>query len=237
MISKTFRVLVPLLQERTHLLCGIFVPRVRPKDNGGKMSDRSGKFAGDDPFEIARQWLTEAEAQEVNDPNAIALSTVDASGLPNARMVLLKDIEVGAFVFYTNYGSAKARELDSAGQAAFVMHWKSLRRQIRVRGAISREEGPQADAYYASRSLKSRLGAWASQQSQPLSSRTALMAEVARVTAAHGPNPARPPFWGGYRLTPVEIEFWADGAFRLHDRFVWRRENPSKNWEIQRLSP
>jgi len=117
------------------------------------------------------------------------------------------------------------------------MHWKSLRRQIRVRGLTSREEGPQADEYYASRSLKSRLGAWASHQSQPLSSRTALMAEVAKVTAAQGPNPKRPPFWGGIRITPLEIEFWADGAFRLHDRFRWRREDPYSAWEILRLNP
>lgn len=201
------------------------------------MADRTGIFAGDDPFRLARAWLAEAEAAEVNDPNAIALSTVDADGLPNARMVLLKEIEPDAFVFYTNYGSAKAQELDHAGKAAFVMHWKSLRRQIRVRGEISREDGPAADAYYASRSLKSRLGAWASQQSRPLSSRGALMAEVAKITAQHGTNPKRPPFWGGYRLKPVEIEFWADGAFRLHDRFRWRRTESDLNWEIQRLNP
>lgn len=201
------------------------------------MSDRTGIFAGDDPFVIARAWLAEAEKSEMNDPNAIALSTVDADGLPNARMVLLKDIEDAGFVFYTNYGSAKAREIDSAGKAAFVMHWKSLRRQIRVRGRVTREEGPQADAYYMSRSLKSRLGAWASRQSQPLGSRTDLMAQVAKITARHGPNPKRPPFWGGYRIVPLEIEFWADGAFRLHDRFRWRRETPEMAWEIDRLNP
>lgn len=199
--------------------------------------DRTGIFAGDDPFAIARSWLTEAEAAEVNDPNAIALASVDADGLPNVRMVLLKDIEDAAFVFYTNYGSAKAQEVEGAGKAAFVMHWKSLRRQIRVRGLVSREEGPQADAYYASRSLKSRLGAWASRQSQPLPSRGALMAEVARVTAEHGLSPRRPPFWGGFRITPLEIEFWADGAFRLHDRFRWWRASPSEAWEIHRLNP
>ncbi|MGX9350570.1 pyridoxamine 5'-phosphate oxidase [Shimia sp. W99] len=201
------------------------------------MSDRTGIFAGDDPFVIARAWLNEAEKSEVNDPNAIALSTVDKDGLPNARMVLLKDIEDAAFVFYTNYGSAKAQEIEAAGKAAFVMHWKSLRRQIRVRGVVTREDGPQADSYYASRSLKSRLGAWASNQSQPLGSRTELMAEVAKVTARHGPNPKRPPFWGGFRITPLEIEFWADGAFRLHDRFRWRRETPENAWEIHRLNP
>ncbi|MBN7785692.1 pyridoxamine 5'-phosphate oxidase [Ponticoccus gilvus] len=201
------------------------------------MSDRTGIFAGDDPFAIARAWLKEAERSEANDPNAIALSTVDADGLPNARMVLLKEIEADAFVFYTNYGSVKAREIEGSGKAAFVMHWKSLRRQIRVRGTVEREDGPQADAYYASRSLKSRLGAWASVQSQPLSSRTALMAEVAKVTAREGTDPARPPFWGGYRIRPTEIEFWADGAFRLHDRFRWSRETITADWSVLRLCP
>ncbi|WP_291726627.1 pyridoxamine 5'-phosphate oxidase [Leisingera sp. F5] len=201
------------------------------------MTDRTGIFAGDDPFAIARSWLGEAEQAEPNDPNAIALATVDETGMPNSRMVLLKEIEDGAFVFYTNYESAKAQELDQAGKAAFVVHWKSLRRQIRVRGTITREDGPQADEYYKSRSLKSRLGAWASKQSQPLDSRGTLMAEVAKVTAMKGPNPDRPPFWGGFRLVPVEIEFWADGAFRLHDRFRWRRMNATAEWEILRLNP
>lgn len=201
------------------------------------MSDRTGIFAGDDPFAIARDWLAEAEGSEVNDPNAIALATVDAGGMPNVRMVLLKEIEADAFVFYTNYTSAKGQEITAAGTAAFVMHWKSLRRQIRVRGTVTREEGPQADAYYTSRSLQSRLGAWASQQSQPLSSRGALMAEVAKVTVKQGPNPKRPPFWGGFRIRPVEIEFWADGAFRLHDRFRWTRASQSDVWEVLRLNP
>ena len=204
--------------------------------------DRTGIFAGDDPFVIARRWLAEAEPLEPNDPNAIALATVDADGLPNARMVLLKEIESsgngdGAFVFYTNYGSAKGREIAATGKAAFVLHWKSLRRQIRVRGVTSREEGPQADAYYASRSLKSRRGAWASKQSEPLSSREALMAEVAKVTLQQGPVPKRPPFWGGIRIHPVEIEFWADGAFRLHDRFRFTRGSPQTGWTSVRLNP
>ncbi|SMX28358.1 Pyridoxine/pyridoxamine 5'-phosphate oxidase [Pelagimonas phthalicica] len=201
------------------------------------MSERSGIFAGDDPFALSQAWLDEAVKSEINDPNAIALSTVDADGMPNVRMVLLKDIEADAFVFYTNYGSVKAQELDAQGKASFVMHWKSLRRQIRVRGLVEREEGPQADVYYASRSLKSRLGAWASHQSQPLSSRSALMAEVAKVTATKGPNPPRPEFWGGYRIRPLEIEFWADGAFRLHDRFRWTRADCKGKWKVNRLHP
>jgi pyridoxamine 5'-phosphate oxidase len=204
--------------------------------------DRTGIFAGDDPFLLARDWLAEAERTEPNDPNAIALATVDAEGMPNVRMVLLKEIEAvgggeGAFVFYTNYGSKKGQEIAASGKAAFVLHWKSLRRQIRVRGLTAREEGPQADAYFASRSLKSRLGAWASQQSQPLSSREHLMAEAARVGVTRGPNPPRPAFWGGIRIRPVEIEFWADGNFRLHDRFRWSRDVTENRWLTQRLYP
>ncbi len=206
------------------------------------MTDRGGIFAGQDPFVIAKSWLAEAEASEPNDPNAIALASVDADGLPNVRMVLLKDIEAdgagqGGFVFYTNYNSVKGREITASGKAAFVMHWKSLHRQIRVRGLVEREDGPKADAYFASRSLKSRLGAWASHQSQPLSGRAALVAEVARVTAQHGPNPGRPPHWGGFRILPTEIEFWADGPFRLHDRFRWSRAGVGADWHVDRLNP
>ncbi len=201
------------------------------------MSDRTGKFAGDNPFDIARDWLAEAEISEPNDPNAIALATVDPDGLPNMRMVLLKEIADDGFVFYTNYEGTKGQELAASGKAGFVMHWKSLRRQIRVRGPVERQDGPEADAYYASRSLKSRLGAWASKQSRPLSSRGALMAEVAKVSARHGLNPPRPPFWGGFKIIPVEIEFWADGDFRLHDRFVWRRKGPLDPWGVTRLNP
>ena len=201
------------------------------------MADRTGKFAGDDPFVLAKAWLAEAEASEPNDPNAIALSTVDADGLPNVRMVLLKDIEADAFVFYTNYDSQKGQEIAASGKVAFVMHWKSLHRQIRVRGTVTREDGQVADDYYKSRSLKSRLGAWASKQSQPLSSRGALVAEVAKITATKGTNPDRPPFWGGFRISPVEIEFWADGDFRLHDRFRWSRNARGTPWNIDRLNP
>lgn len=201
------------------------------------MSDRSDIFAGDNPFEIARRWLSEAEKTEVNDPNAIALSTVDPDGLPNSRIVLLKEIRDDAFVFFTNYRSQKGQELESAGKAAFVMHWKSLRRQIRVRGRVQRETPENSDAYYASRNLQSRLGAWASRQSEPLESRAALMKRVAQVTTEHGVSPARPPFWGGYRIVPQEVEFWADGAFRLHDRFRWVYNSELSKWQIDRLYP
>lgn len=204
------------------------------------MSDRTGIFAGDDPFDIARAWLEEARASEPNDPNAIALASVDADGLPDVRMVLLKDIDGqgldGSFVFYTNYDSAKGRQIEASGKAAFVMHWKSMHRQIRVRGTVTREDGPQADAYYDSRALQSRLGAWASRQSQPLDARATLVAEAAKAGLRHGPRPARPPFWGGYRITPSHLEFWADGAFRLHDRFRWTRDADA-GWSVERLYP
>ncbi|MEO6298487.1 MAG: pyridoxamine 5'-phosphate oxidase [Paracoccaceae bacterium] len=199
--------------------------------------DRNGIFAGNDPFALAQDWLTEAEATESNDPNAMALASVDADGLPNVRMVLLKEIEPAAFVFYTNYDSRKGQEITQSGKAAFVLHWKSLRRQIRVRGLVTRAGEAQANAYYASRSLQSRLGAWASHQSEPLASRTALLAEVAKVTLTKGSNPPRPPFWGGFRIAPLEVEFWADGAFRLHDRFRWSRQGVEDAWKIERLNP
>ena len=201
------------------------------------MSDRSGIFAGDDPFALTRAWLEDAEQSEINDPNAIALSTVDPQGMPNTRVVLLKEIADNAFVFYTNYTSAKAGELDSAGKAAFVLYWKSLGRQVRARGIITREEGAKADAYYASRGLKSRLGAWASDQSKPLADRAALEKALQEAERTHGDAPERPPFWGGYRLTPLELEFWADGEARLHDRFRWRRATTDGVWDVTRLNP
>lgn len=201
------------------------------------MSERDGIFAGDDPIAIFRAWMAEAEASEPNDPNAMALASVDSEGLPNVRMVLLKEIEKDAFVFYTNYESAKGQELTASGKAAFVLHWKSLRRQIRVRGLVSKEDGPKAEAYYASRPLDSRIGAWASEQSRPLSSRKTLLARAAKLGLEHGRSPSRPPFWGGFRIVPTEIEFWADGAFRLHDRFQWRRSRVDQVWTVDRLNP
>lgn len=201
------------------------------------MAERSGIFAGDDPFHLVRDWMAEAAKTEPSDPNAMALATADADGLPNVRMVLLKDIEEDAFVFYTNYDSAKGQELSANQQAAFVIHWKSLKRQIRVRGLVEKEDGPQADTYYKSRALQSRIGAWASKQSRPLESRAALVAEATRLGVKLGTNPDRPPFWGGFRIRPLEIEFWADAKFRLHDRFRWKRATIDTAWEIDRLYP
>jgi pyridoxamine 5'-phosphate oxidase len=152
-------------------------------------------------------------------------------------MVLLRQIEDASFVFYTNYGSVKSKELFSSQLAAFVWHSKSLRRQIRVRGQVEKEDGAMADLYYQSRSLKSRVGAWASIQSQPLESRSHLMQQVQYFENKYGDNPDRPPFWGGWRVKPLEIEFWADGEARLHDRFKWSRQTLNDAWEVQRLNP
>jgi pyridoxamine 5'-phosphate oxidase len=200
-------------------------------------TDRSGIFAGSDPFTLARDWFALAKASEPNDPDAVALATVDAQGMPNVRIVLLREIEAAAFTFYTNYTSQKAVEIEGAGKAALVFHWKSLRRQIRVRGTVAREDGVQADDYFASRGLKSRLGAWASAQSQPIADRGVLMARLDQATAQYGEAPPRPAHWGGFRITPVEIEFWSDGEARLHDRFRWTRASADMAWEINRLSP
>ena len=192
-------------------------------------------FAGDDPIAIARRWLAEAAGSEPNDPNAAQLATVDASGLPNVRTVLIKEIGEDGFVFYTNYESAKAREIEGAGKAAFVMHWKSLRRQVRARGAVRRVPAARSDAYYRSRDLGSRIGAWASPQSRPISGRAELEALVSAARARHGDDPERPPHWGGYLIEPSEMELWADGAHRLHDRFRFVRS--TQGWSRERLGP
>lgn len=197
----------------------------------------------DEPFALFEDWLRDAEASEPNDPNGMALATVDGDGLPNVRMVLLKGVD-GAdatrrgFVFYTNLESAKGRELRAAGKAALCFHWKSLRRQVRVRGLVSAVDEAEADAYFATRARGSRLGAWASAQSRPLESRFALEKAVAVVTARYpiGEIP-RPPHWSGFRVTPLEIEFWHDRPFRLHDRLVFRRPDAATAWQKQRLYP
>ena len=197
-----------------------------------------------EPFGLFEHWFADATASEPNDPNAMALATADPDGLPNVRMVLLKGLdgaEVGSlrgFVFYTNYESAKGRELLAAHKAALLFHWKSLRRQVRVRGTVSLVSDAEADAYFATRARGSRLGAWASQQSRPLESRFALEKAVAGITARYpiGEIP-RPPHWSGFRVTPLEIEFWHDRPFRLHQRVVFRRPQPDDIWSRNALYP
>jgi pyridoxamine 5'-phosphate oxidase len=204
----------------------------------------AGEFAeAGEPFALFEAWFAEAQKHEPNDPNAMALASVDASGMPNVRMVLLKGLDPAGhpargFVFYTNLESAKGVELLGTRKAALCFHWKSLRRQVRVRGEVSRTSDAEADAYFAARARGSRLGAWASQQSRPLESRFALEKAVAGVTARYalGEIP-RPPHWSGFRITPLEIEFWHDRPFRLHERIVFRRGGPSESWRKERLYP
>jgi pyridoxamine 5'-phosphate oxidase len=192
----------------------------------------------DEPFALFTAWLAEAEKAEVNDPNGMALATADTDGLPNVRMVLLKGVDPGGFIFYSNRESDKGIELAANMQAAALFHWKSLRRQVRIRGPVEEVDAATADAYFDSRPLQSRIGAWASQQSRPLESRFALETAVAKYAAkfALGDIP-RPPYWIGYRIKPVAIEFWSDGHFRLHDRVRFRRETPDGSWQKERLYP
>jgi len=192
----------------------------------------------DEPLELFASWMAEAEKSEPNDPTAFSLATVDADGLPNVRMILLKGHDARGFVFYTNYESDKGCEILTGHKAAMGFHWKSLRRQIRIRGLVEAVSDDEADAYYASRARGSRLGAWASKQSRPLESKFALEKEVARYTAKYpiGEIP-RPAHWSGFRIRPVSIEFWKDGAFRLHDRIRFVRQSQTQEWAKERLYP
>ncbi len=191
-----------------------------------------------EPFKLFREWLKEAEASEVNDPNAVALATVDEDGLPNVRMVLLKGFDTDGFVFYTNFESQKGREILGQKKAALCFHWKTLRRQVRVRGPVEIVTDAEADAYFATRARGSRIGAWASKQSRPLESRFALEKSVAEYTARYaiGEIP-RPSYWSGFRIRPTSIEFWKDQKFRLHDRIEFRRPSPEGTWDKVRMYP
>ncbi|MFG1301139.1 pyridoxamine 5'-phosphate oxidase [Xanthobacter sp. V3C-3] len=191
-----------------------------------------------EPFRLFSEWLADAEKSEPNDPNAMTLATVDEDGLPDARMVLLKGLDARGFVFFTNTGSAKGRELAATPKAALVFHWKSLRRQVRVRGPVEQVSDAEADAYFATRPRLSQIGAWASTQSRPLEGRFALEAAVASATARYGLGEVpRPPHWTGFRIVPVAVEFWHDRPFRLHDRVVFRRGGEGDAWTRTRLYP
>ncbi|WP_280956437.1 pyridoxamine 5'-phosphate oxidase [Ciceribacter lividus] len=199
----------------------------------------SGDFTEEnEPFTLFGTWLKDAESSEINDPNAVALATVDEHGLPNVRMVLLKEFDTRGFVFYTNFESQKGREILGQKKAAMCFHWKSLRRQVRLRGEVEVVSDEEADIYYRSRPLGSRIGAWASKQSRPLESRFALEKAVAEYTARYalGDVP-RPPHWSGFRIRPVSIEFWHDRKFRLHDRIEFRRETVDSPWTKVRMYP
>ncbi|MEZ2222251.1 pyridoxamine 5'-phosphate oxidase [Rhizobium sp. RCC_161_2] len=199
----------------------------------------SGDFTEqNEPFALFATWLREAEATEPNDPNAVALATVDKDGLPNVRMVLLKGFDSQGFVFYTNFESQKGQEILSQKKAAMCFHWKSLRRQVRLRGLVEVVSDREADEYYKTRARGSRIGAWASKQSRALEGRFALEKAVAEYTARYalGDIP-RPPYWSGFRIRPLSIEFWHDRQFRLHDRIEFRREVPEGAWEKVRMYP
>lgn len=193
----------------------------------------------DDPVAHFNEWLEEARASEPNDPEAGALATATAAAVPSVRMVLLKAADAEGFLFYTNLESRKGEQLIANPRAALCFHWKSLRRQVRVEGPVSAVAEDVADAYFASRDRRSRIGAWASRQSRPLEGPLALERQVARFAAKHavGKIP-RPPFWGGFRIVPLRIELWASGAFRLHERLVYSRDDPaSAAWRTERLYP
>ncbi|MGH6923253.1 MAG: pyridoxamine 5'-phosphate oxidase [Propylenella sp.] len=206
------------------------------EDGGAKLTERDLAEAGD-PIRLFGEWLAEATEREPNDPTAMALATVDAEGMPDARMVLLKAYEQGGFVFYTNLESRKGRQLAAEPRAALLFHWKSVRRQVRIRGEVRPVTAEEADVYFATRPRLARIGAWASRQSEPLESRFALEKAVARYTAKYpaGAVP-RPPHWSGFRLVPKEIEFWREGGFRLHDRIRFSRD-AAGGWTKTRLFP
>ena len=195
-------------------------------------------FKGDDPFVLFDRWFADAQTSEPNDPNAMCVATVDETGLPDARMVLLKEHDLQGFVFYTNVESAKGRQLAGERKAALLFHWKSLRRQVRVRGSVEAVSDAQSDAYYASRPRGSQIGAWASDQSRPLSSRADLERRVAEIDVRYTDRELpRPPFWRGYRVQPLAFEFWRDRRSRLHDRMAYRRDARDAPWTALRLHP
>jgi len=211
--------------------------------NDGKMKHPGELTIGDqgaatEPFALFDAWMAEARASEPKDADAAALATVDSNDLPNVRMVLVKQADPRGFVFYTNSESNKGRELEAQPKAALVLMWKSLSRQVRARGPIERVSDSEADAYFASRPRGAQIGAWASRQSRPLASREELEKAVARTEKKYADAPVpRPPVWTGYRLVPLEIEFWAERPFRLHDRIVFSRLRPGAAWVRKRLYP
>ncbi len=207
------------------------------------IKDRNSLTSGDftesaEPFRLFSEWFNDAAKAEPNDPSAMTLATVDAGGMPDARMVLMKGFDETGFVFYSHLDSAKGRELAANPRAALVFHWKSLRRQVRIRGTVSPVTPAEADAYFATRPKQAQIGAWASKQSQPLESRFAFEQAIAVITAKHIVSEVpRPPGWSGWRIAPLRFEFWHDRPFRLHDRIEFRRDTPDAAWSKTRLYP
>jgi pyridoxamine 5'-phosphate oxidase len=204
---------------------------------GGPLND-GGIVPRDDPFLLFRSWMTEAEACEPSDPNAMALATVGEAGVPNVRMVLLKGADHNGFVFYSNAESAKGGELSKNPRAAINFHWKSLRRAVRAQGTVALVSDAEADAYFATRPKDSQIGAWASPQSRPMEGRLVFERAIAEYGVKYAlTRVPRPPYWTGWRITPLRIEFWRDRPFRLHDRLVYLRDDPHGAWRTERLFP
>ena len=199
--------------------------------------DTADFMTAEEPFALFAHWFNEAAQNEAHDPNAMSLATVDTDGMPNVRVVLMKGYDENGFVFYTNLQSQRGQELIATPKAALNFHWKSLKRQVRLRGPVASVSDAEANDYYVSRPLGSRIGAWASQQSRPLPTRDALKVAVEKLTEELGDSPSRPPHWSGFRLSPVSIEFWHDRPYRLHDRLRFDRESASHDWARTHLYP
>jgi pyridoxamine 5'-phosphate oxidase len=214
------------------------IPPSPKYDPAAAPPDDAALFAENEPFALFEAWFKEAKAKEPNDPNGMALATADATGAPDVRMVLLKHVDAQGFVFYSNAESAKGRQLAENPRAAAVFYWKSLKRQVRVRGPIAPVSDAEADAYFESRDRGARIGAWASAQSRPLEDRLALEKRIAEFAAKFGLGPVpRPDYWRGWRLAPLAMEFWRDRPFRLHDRLVFERADAKSSWSKHRLYP
>tara|TARA_B100001057_G_scaffold432389_1_gene460487 strand:+ start:813 stop:1424 length:612 start_codon:yes stop_codon:yes gene_type:complete len=200
-------------------------------------NERNEIFDVKDPFILIKSWMKEARQTELNDPDAVALSTVDENGMPNVRMVLLRYILRDGFLFFSNYNSQKGKEIQNSNKAAFLLHWKSLRKQVRVRGIVKKDNSELSKKYYSERGYLSKIGAWSSKQSDVLISRNKLLENVQFFKDKFRNDPPKPSFWGGYLIKPLEIEFWMDGEHRLHDRFKWSRKELDSKWTINRLYP
>lgn len=214
------------------------IPNSPSEDAYRADEDQGEVFTRENPIALFEDWLALAAKKEPNDPNAMALATADAGGFPDVRMVLLKDLDARGLAFFTNTESAKGRELAENARAAVCFHWKSIRRQVRAQGLVERVSDAEADAYFATRARSARIGAWASAQSRPLEGRFALEREAAVCAARFGIGEVpRPPFWSGYRIRPLRMEFWVNRPFRLHDRLEFFRENAGAPWRARRLFP
>jgi pyridoxamine 5'-phosphate oxidase len=213
-------------------------PSPKYDSTGAPPPDDAALFAENEPFALFERWFKEAKEKEPNDPNGMGLATADADGYPDVRMVLLKGFDQQGFVFYSNAESAKGRELEANPRAALCFHWKTLRRQVRIRGTVEPVSSAEADAYFKSRDRGARIGAWASAQSRPLEDRMALEKRIAEYTLKYGIGEVpRPDYWRGWRVVPLSIEFWRDRPFRLHDRLVFERANVGQSWSKRRLYP